>query len=149
MLWTFSGFPLRTICPHLTEDLRGNFMLKMRFPVKVDEGVPYYKSISGSIAWVGKACFFGFRGIVCLIQRGTKTGEESREVRIESSEAGKGQFVQNLVFFGGFVQGGEGGPQRRGGEAELIGQKKGLFYAILGLFLQTKGGLRNKSRVSG
>jgi hypothetical protein len=53
----------------------------MPLPVKADEGVPYYKSISGSIAWVGKACFFGFQGIVCLIQRGTKTGKraENRE----------------------------------------------------------------------
>jgi hypothetical protein len=60
----------------------------------------------------------------------------------------KGDLVQNLGHFEGFRAGaGGGGAQaqgRRSRRSELMCPKKGLFFAILGLFLQTKGGVEEQ-----
>jgi hypothetical protein len=54
--------------------------------------------------------------------------------------------------FGGFRAGAGGGcaqaQGRRSRAAELMCLKKGLFLAILGLFLQTKGGIEEQKEGS-
>ena len=77
-----------------------------------------------------------------------KKGLESREWRKESSEGGKRRFGAEFGSFRGVSCRGrpfdfaKNAPLR--GQRELMCPKMGLFFAILGLFLQTKGGFEEQ-----